>query len=68
MKKDVIERGYEALANAVIVQAVQDYKLALKKNSDIDIKRLERFLRSEWFQVLTDLDGTYLIRKIKEVF
>ena len=67
MKKDVIERGYEALANAVIVQAVQDYKLALKKNSDIDIKRLERLLRSEWFQVLTDLDGTYLIRKIKEV-
>ena len=69
-----IERGYEDLANAIVLSGVREYKIALKRlkrepNSE-SAKRAaekgERFLLSPWFQMLTDVDPTYLIRKLKE--
>ena len=66
--------GYEALANGIILQAVKHYRRALKckkKNSAsqsaaIDADSIERFFRSGWFSVLTNLDGEVLIQKLKE--
>lgn len=65
--------GYERLANAIILQAVDDYRKArkdLKLNihnheAMIILKDCERFLRSEWFGVLTALDGKDLLSKLE---
>ena len=66
---------YENLANAIVLSAVDDYKSALlrqKRNPESisaaeDVKRLEKFFYSDWYEVLTDLDPGYLIRKMKEM-
>ena len=60
---------YENLANAIILQAVKDYKWALHrldvnpKNRDAmhEKERLERFFHSPWYETLTDLDADRLI-------
>ena len=65
--------GYERLANGIILQAVDDYRKArkdLKLNINNHEARLilndcERFLRSEWFGVLTALDGKDLLSKFE---
>lgn len=65
---------YENLANAIILQAVKDYRQALKllgRNSKctsaISTKdECERFFRSEWFSFLTSVDGEMLIRRLKK--
>ncbi|MCD8021501.1 MAG: hypothetical protein LUF30_00445 [Lachnospiraceae bacterium] len=64
----------QALCNAIIIQAVKDYRIALKalkRNPNsmaaLDTKReVERFFRSQWYMVLTDVDGEFLIRKLNE--
>ena len=66
--------GYEELANAIIVQAAKDYREALRllsmnpndKSAKRDQRNIERFFRSEWFSILTDLNGELLLKKLKE--
>lgn len=65
---------YENLANAIILQAVKDYRAAkkkLKRNprntlAQSEIESIERFFRSDWYAALTDVDGRMLIRKLRE--
>lgn len=57
---------YENLAGAIIVQAVKDYKRALEKGERGRKSECVRFFRSDWFKVLTTMDGEFLIRKLKE--
>ena len=69
------KEAWENLANAIILSSVKDYKRALlhlKRNPDSRSARLaaereEKFFYSSWFEVLTDLDPSYLIRKMKEL-
>lgn len=64
--------SYERLANAIILQAVKDYRVALAaiaKNpmakSALDEKAIiEKFFRSPFFGVLTSVDPEYLIDKL----
>lgn len=66
--------NYESLANAIILQAVRDYRMALKslkatprnRTAQAEKKEIERFFRSQWFSVLTSVDGEMLIRSLKE--
>ena len=66
--------GYEALANAVILQAVRDWRDACRilksypENFSEEQKRkaVERFFRSDWFGILTDVYGRLLLRKLQE--
>ena len=66
--------AYEKLANALILQAVKDYRGALKilkkRPESISAKstrdEVERFFRSGWYQVLTEVDGEMLIRRLLE--
>lgn len=66
--------NYENLANAIILQAVRDYRMALKclkanprnKEALADKDEVERFFRSDWFSVLTSVDGEMLIRSLKK--
>ena len=69
------QKAYENLANAIIRQAVNDFRSALrhlKKDPDSEsakqaVQRLERFFYSEWYEVLTNLDASYLLRKVREM-
>lgn len=66
---------YQALANAIVELAVKDYKKALKRhyrflnNEDYaaEVKSLERFFRSGWYGMLTDLDGEYLMTGVRRM-
>lgn len=57
--------GYLQLAAAIVERAVIDYKTALKTYDDSGINRLEKFFKSEWFMMLSDLNGKILIRMVK---
>ena len=62
------------LTNAIIVQAAKDYTKALRRLKKFPhdkearyIKQdCERFFRSGWFEVLTDLNGEVLIQRMNE--
>lgn len=66
--------AYTRLANAIILQAVKDYRDANKKlvrgkvNKDAEIEKKEvlGFFRSDWFIALTEIDPEMLIRKLDE--
>ncbi len=68
------QEAYENLANEIIVRAAADYKAAFllhkrhpdNKGVEDDIARLEKFFYSEWYALLTDLDPSYLLRKLRE--
>ena len=62
---------YENLANAIILQAVKDYRMVLKANSrnrtaQADKAEIERFFRSQWYSALTDVNGEMLIRSLQK--
>lgn len=54
---------YENLANAIILQAVKDYRLT---DNESELKEIERFFHSDWFSVLTSLDPDLLIQKLRK--
>ena len=66
---------YQALANAIVELAVKDYKKALKqhfrfpdnKEFKQEVDNLERFFRSGWYGMLTDLDGEYLMTAVRRM-
>lgn len=72
--KNLAENPYEKLANEIVLQAVSDYRAALKKvkknpnNRDVidEALQIEKFFRSEWYQTLTSLDGEYLIERLRK--
>jgi hypothetical protein len=65
---------YERLANAIVLQAVKDYRNALRRlqinpdsrSAKADKDELERFFRSQWYECLTSIDGEMLIEKLQE--
>ena len=72
--KNLAEEPYERLANAIILQAASDYRRDLKKlkknpqNRDVmnEVLQIEKFFRSPWYQVLTTVDGEFLIQKLRK--
>ena len=70
----MMDRNYENLANGIVLQAVKDYREALKnlkrnpKNSEAEYTKMEveLFFSSSWYKVLTDLDPEFLLEKLKE--
>lgn len=65
--------NYNNLANAIILQAVKDYRKALRtismnpnnRSAQYERRRIEQFFRSSWFGVLTSIDPEMLIAKLK---
>ena len=72
--KYLAEDPYERLANAIILQAASDYRRDLKKlkknpqNRGVqdEVMQIEKFFRSSWYQVLTTVDGEFLIQKLRK--
>lgn len=54
---------YEELANAIVLQAVKDYRL---HDNEQELARIERFFRSDWFSVLTNVNPEILITKLRK--
>ncbi len=54
---------YQELANAIVLQAVKDYRLY---DNEQELARIERFFRSDWFSVLTNVDPEILITKLRK--
>ena len=52
----------ELLANAIILQAVKDYRHTYSPQQRTEIKR---FFRSDWFKVLTRVDGEMIIARLE---
>ena len=70
-KTEVHGDPYENLANAIILRAVCDYQAALRRyrrtfEVNDEMIRCEKFFRSSWYEVLTDVDGEYLIKKLRK--
>ena len=72
--KNLAEDPYERLANTIVLQAVSDYRVALKKikahpknrEAISEALEIEKFFRSGWYSMLTDVDGEYLIRRLQD--
>lgn len=65
---------YEALGNAVVLQAVKDYREAVHKltrgkkntNAESTKQECERFFQSPYFNVFTQLDGKALLSQLEK--
>lgn len=65
---------YEALGNAVVLQALKDYRDAVKtlshgkKNTIAESTKneCERFFRSSYFNVFTELEGKVLLSQLEK--
>ena len=68
-----MDNNYENLANAIVLQAVKDYRKALRtlsrnpynRSAQYECRSIEQFFRSGWFGVLTSIDPEMLIAKLK---
>jgi hypothetical protein len=67
-------KEYEDLANAIIVQAVKDYRKILQALEKDPLntqatyckRELEKFFHSKWYRTLTNLDGNVLLDKLRK--
>lgn len=65
---------YEALANAVVLQAVKDWRESTKKvsrgrrniNAQDMKEECKRFFTSSYFSTFTEMDGNMLLMKLKQ--
>ena len=66
------EDNYQALANAIILQAVKDFRPAYRrlkrhpndKLAQDTVREITQFFCSDYFCALTDLDGPALLNRI----
>ena len=54
---------YEELANAIVLQAVKDYRL---NDDERELASIECFFRSGWFSTLTSINPEMLISKLRK--
>lgn len=66
---------YQHLIEAIIIQAAEDYRKALRgKTYDSNLSdekivtECEDFFRSEWYRDLTKVNGEMLIKKLREEY
>ena len=68
------EIQYDKLADAIVLQAVKDYRSLLRKwkkninNREImrELSKIEKFFRSEWYLLLTNVDPEFLIEQLRK--
>ena len=70
-----LDECWEELANAIILQAVDDYRRLLRdnpiklgKHQSVTIKSLDDFFLSDWFYILTKIDGQTIINKSRREY
>ena len=74
MSKAITDDPYESLGNAIILQAVKDYRATLRRIKHNPKNRMaidealliEKFFRSQLYAVITNIDGEFLIDKLRK--
>ena len=62
---------HQNLANAIVAQACDDYRKALRgkridgRSSRYALSELRKFFHSEYFRLLTKVDSKYLIERLE---
>ena len=54
--------NYEKLAYTIVKQAVRDYRCSTEKNKKV----IEKFFCSDWFKVLTGVNGEFLVDRLRK--
>lgn len=71
---DPVERAHQEFANAIVKQAAEDYRRALRgktynsRSPKRIIEEIEEFFRSRYFKILTPINGEYLIEYLKKEY
>lgn len=60
--KEITIDPYQELANAIILQAVHEYRDTMNEK---DLAELAEFFLSDWFAVLTNIDGGDLLTMLR---
>ena len=67
-----VDKAWENLANAIVLQAVDDYRRLLRgKRIHNDNNRkvtIEEFFLSEWFEILTQVDGQTILNRLQKEY
>ena len=63
-----MSEGYKLLAAAIIKQCLLDYRETLQSHDIITTLECEQFLRSQWFDFMSDMNGEKLIKMMREEF
>lgn len=58
--------GHDNIRIAIIVQAAEELKRALKEHNKGGIKTLEKWFKSEWGEALSGGNSVYIIQRIKK--
>lgn len=75
MEQEKYVDGYQKLAGAITVQAITDFRKALKHlakgkgNLELDIREINevvKFVNSKWFTTLTSVHPEIVLKKLKE--
>ena len=61
----ILANPYQELANAIIVQAIEDYKSALKSRDKGKQNNLKKFFHSQWFEFLTSVSPKLILSYIE---
>ena len=67
---------YQMLANAIVTMAAKDYRKTLRWlmrnprscSAKAQLATLEAFFRSDWYSVLTNVSGEWLMDRMKEEY
>lgn len=65
MNDEKRDKAFKNLANAIVFQAVRDYREAILYNDPKPAKTCERFFKSDWCKFLTQLNGENLAEKLR---
>lgn len=57
---------FQSLANAIIAEAADDYRVALVCKDEATLASLDDFFSSEWYGILTDLDPVALRESLEK--
>ena len=60
--REVTIDPYQELANAIILQAVHEYRDTMNEK---DLAEIAEFFLSDWFAVLTNIDGGDLLTMLR---
>ena len=74
-KNHSIDKCYQDLANAIVVQAVDDYRrlregkrVEIDRKHKVTIEKLEEFFLSDWFYTLTNVDGQTILNRVRSEY
>lgn len=60
------DEAYDHLAKEICAQAIKDYRKAIQYDKKRLQKEVERFFLSDWFHLLSNMNGEFLIEIIRQ--